>query len=147
MEVTVAMLLSAICAGICYTAYGLINEYYRTFQQKNERVDQVLSLKHVLEADFLKSTYVIRTVDGFELAQDSLSLNYLMKPGLILREVKELHTDTFKIDWQDLKCSYENREVQDADTLDHVEFMIKIRSKPGLPVSVNKIYSAQNLFQ
>ena len=37
MEVTVAMLLSAICIGIAYSAYDIIGNYYRSFQQKNDR--------------------------------------------------------------------------------------------------------------
>lgn len=146
MEVTIAMLLSAICITICYSAYGIVNNYYSTFQKKNELADRVLSLRHALETDFLKGNYILKNEEGFEVALDSATINYCFYPNAILRKVNELHTDTFKVDPKELTGYFEGNLALNTDTIDQIGFKIKLSKGVTVPIQLNKLYSAQNLF-
>jgi hypothetical protein len=147
MEVTIAMLLSAICISICYTAYGIIGNYYAKFQQKNQTANTVLALRQVLARDFLKSKLIIHHEDGLELQQDGLSIYYNFSPETIQRRLNEEHTDTFSLKYHDLRYTFEGREIMVADTIDQLNFKIILDSLTTVPVQFNKKYSAENLFK
>jgi type II secretory pathway component PulJ len=147
MEVTVAMLLSAIVISICYTAYGIIGSYYADFRNKNETADAILGIRHAMEKDFLRSRYILKTADGIAIEQDSLPLIYVFKDSLILRKLAEQHTDTFNLQPKELKFFFEGNEVIDADTIDQVNFDLIISRNQTVPIQLTKFYSAKDLFQ
>lgn len=147
MEVTVAMLLSAICISICYTAYSIIGDYYRLFHQKNETADQVLSLRHVLEKDFLKSSYILKQEDGFELLIDTTKIHYTFDEHAVLRKFGEIHTDTFKVETQNLKTYFDGVELMEIDTIDQIGFTILLAKNTPTTIQLNKLYSAKDLFK
>lgn len=139
------MLLSAICISICYTAYGLIGKYYQEFQLKNERADSILSLKKVLETDFLKSKYVFRHENGLELQQDSLTIHYQFREQDVLRLYADLHTDTFKLATGQTEFSFEQQIVSERDTIDKVKLYVFADQSTAIPLEVYKFYSAADL--
>lgn len=146
MEVTVAMLLSAICITICYTAYSLIGGYYRSFQQQNEQTDTVMMLKQVMENDFLKSNYCLKREDGLVLVKDTGAIYYTFRPDYITRKINELHADTFKLQ-NTLPTSYfESKEKLVNDTIDEVKFEVTLFKKEKISFQLLKNYSAENLF-
>lgn len=147
LEVTVAMLLSAICITICYSAYGIIGKYYASFQQKNQTADVVLSLRHVLERDFLKSKLVLKNDNGIELQQDSSKIYYIFNPDAVLRKLDEIHTDTFKLKSSELNFFFEGQEIIEPDTIDELRFKALLDQRISAPIQVNKFYSAENLFK
>ncbi|MBB2145789.1 hypothetical protein GM921_09845 [Pedobacter sp. LMG 31464] len=145
LEVTVAMLLSAICITICYSAYGIIGKYYTVFQAKNQQATEVLGLKQVLARDFLKSRFVLKSEDGFELIRDSVLIRYSFSAGHVLRQLNTLHTDTFHLEPSELLCFFEGRPVDVPDTVDQVQFKLSLAKGVRIPLQVNKVYSAENL--
>jgi len=147
MEVTVAMLLSAICIGIAYSAYDIIGNYYRTFQQKNEKADALLSIREVLSKDFQKSKLVRSMPDGILLEQDSVNINYVFEADHILRQIPSLRTDTFKVVWKDRYVGFEGNEVLEPDTIDLLKLKVTLDQHSLVPLTFYKHYSAQNLFQ
>ncbi len=147
MEVTVAMLLSAICIAIAYSAFDIIGNYYRTFQQKNEKADALLSIREVLSKDFQKSKLVMNTADGILLEQDSVNINYVFEADRILRQIPSLRTDTFKVVWKDKYVGFEGNEILEPDTIDLLRLKITLDQHSLVPLTFYKHYSAQNLFQ
>jgi Tfp pilus assembly protein PilE len=146
MEVTVAMLLSAICITLCYSAYGIITGYYHEFGKKNETIAAVLSLKQVLERDFLKSKYVLRNENEIILINDSTNIKYLFDSNFVARNFNELHTDTFKLTTTGFAASFEKIEIVNTDTIDHLSFDAILPKHKIVPIQINKIYSSENLF-
>ncbi|MBB6273342.1 Tfp pilus assembly protein PilE [Pedobacter cryoconitis] len=147
MEVTVAMLISGLVITICYTAYGLIQGYYIRFGEKNKTSSLVLDLKHVLERDFFKAAYVIRTDEGMVVQQDSLVVDYTFNDKQILREIKGLHTDTFAIPAQKMAFYFEGHEVKVADTVDQINLELQMNKDTKVPVQINKYYSSADLLK
>ncbi|MBB6502651.1 type II secretion system protein J [Pedobacter cryoconitis] len=147
MEITVAMLISAICITICYSAYGLIQSYYIRFEEKNKTSSLVMDLKHVLERDFLKAIHIIRTENGLEVQQDSLNIDYSFQDKQILRQIKSLHTDTFSMPAQKIDFYFEGREAHVADTVDQLNLILQMNKDVQVPVQINKYYSSADLFK
>lgn len=147
MEVTIALLISAICITICYTAYSLIGDYFKAFSRKNEIADRVISLRHVIQADFLRSNHVIKSEDGFILSQDSIFIHYQFVEKGILRQFGKLHTDTFALKFAMLETYFEQQEAFETDTIDQVKFTVFLDKNMPVSMQFDKYYSAQNLFR
>lgn len=147
LEVTIAMLLSAICIAICYSAYDIVGKYYASFQQKNQTADVVLSLRHVMQRDFLKSNTVLKSEEGVELQlDDSSKIYYIFNSDAILRKMNEAHTDTFKLKSNEVNFFFEGHEVIEPDTIDELRFKMILDQRTAVPIQLNKTYSAANLF-
>lgn len=147
MEVTVAMLLSAICMSICYTAYYIITGYYTSFHQKNKTANEVLVLRHMLEGDFLKSRLVFRTEDSITLQVDTTKIYYVFTKDGILRKFGALPIDTFKLQSADLKTHFEHQEVLDTGIIDRLNFTVLLAGKLAVPIQIHTFYSAKDLFK
>jgi Tfp pilus assembly protein PilE len=119
MEVTIAMLLFAIVVSICYTAYGIVSSYYSTFHQKNKTANDIISLKNVMEHDFLKSNCILKSDDGFDVFVDTTKIKYSFTDQGISRTFSTLHTDSFTV---------------------------VVDKKMTIPMQINKHYSAKDLF-
>lgn len=145
MEVTIAMLVSAICITICYTAYSLMANYYSIYQKKNEQIATVMSLKKVMEKDFFNGKILLKTDSGFVVQRDSLEIMYVFRPNALLRQLPGLHTDTFKMATIGHRLSFENQLVLEPDTIDEVSFDIALDQKLNLPILIHKRYSATDL--
>ncbi|WP_443946642.1 hypothetical protein ACJVDH_05935 [Pedobacter sp. AW1-32] len=147
MEITIAMLLSAICMVICYSAYDLISAYYRNFRDKNEANDAVFGLKHAMIHDLSKGKYLIRTAQGFEVLNKDTTITYQFNEEYILRDLGEQHTDTFFLKTTNLQFHFEQKEVSEMDTVDQVDFSVQLDSNTRVPMRMTKRYSAQDLFR
>jgi type II secretory pathway component PulJ len=147
MEVTVAMLLSALTITICYSAYGIVGNYFKSFQVKNALADEVLSLRHTLDRDMERSDCILKTEEGFEFLQDSSKIIYVFTDKYIIRRLNELHTDTFKLQLKELKSFFETEEVVATDTVDQINFKLNLTKDQPVFIQSNKYYSATTLFK
>ncbi len=146
MEVTVAMLLSAICISICYMAYSLIGDYYRVFHQKNQTAAELLLLKQGLEKDFLRGKVIIKEENGFQVQLDTTKISYSFDGELVLRTYGLMHSDTFKLANKDLIATFEGKALANQDTLDEVSFKLFLDKQTPTIIHLNKHYSAVDLF-
>lgn len=146
MEVTVAMLISAICITICYSAYGIIANYYAVFQEKNERSGVVMTLKHVLEKDFLAGDIILKTDSGLTVKLDSAVVAYTFEENKILRKLHGIHTDTFKVGTAPPSFSFEMKPILEPDTIDQIRFNVRLDKNQTATILIVKLYSAENLF-
>lgn len=147
MEVTVAMLLSAICISICYSAYQIITGYYTSFHQKNKIASEVLFLRHSLEGDFLKSKLVMRNEAGIVLQIDRTKVYYAFNENAIVRKLDTLPADTFELKTGNFKTYFEQQELVEGGRIDQLNFSIFLAEKLAVPIQVNTFYSAQDLFK
>lgn len=147
MEVAVAMLLAAICISICYTAYGLIGDYFNAFEKKNSSEQTALSLRHAMNTDIGKCGYLIRIEDGIEAHQDSLLVRYHFGAAAVSREISGLRTDSFKLVASDIGFGFEGHDALAGDTLDRLSFVLSLEKGVKVPLLFKKAYSAQDLFK
>lgn len=145
MEVAIAMLLAAVCISICYTAYGMIGDYFKVFQKKNAAAEEVLTLRRTMEKDILKAKYLIRTEAGINILSDSLDISYNFADSAILRKVEGLRTDSFHVFPVEKSFLFEGREALEMDTVDHISFMLRTEKQQMIPITLGKFYSAHDL--
>ncbi len=146
MEVAIAMLLAAVCISICYTAYGMIGDYFQVFQKKNAATEEVLTMRRTMEKDISKGQYLIRTADGISILGDSLNITYKFADTAILRKVEDLRTDSFHVSPVETSFLFKGRESLEMDTVDHISFKLKTEKKQMIPITLEKFYSAHDLF-
>lgn len=147
METAVAMLLAGLCISICYTAYGLIGNYFNTFEKKNNSAQLVLGLQRALDRDIDKGRVLLRTADGVEIHRDSSLVRYRFAGGTISREVEGLRTDSFVLAPTEIGFRFEGREAVEGDTVDRVGFVLILEKEVKVPMVFKKFYSAQDLFR
>lgn len=147
MEVTVAMLLAAVCISICYTAYGLIGNYFREFQSRNAVTQDILLLNRALDHDFANARYLVRTDDGIRVESSAQQISYVFSTDAVLRKVVYLRTDSFKFRAVDVSFVFMNREANVMDTVDQVSFSLDLQGSGKIPVTKWKRYSAQDLLR
>jgi hypothetical protein len=147
MEVAVAMLLAAVCISICYTAYGMIGNYFSVFEKKNNVAQQVLALQRTMDNDIQRSRLLLRTADGIMVQQDSLNVRYHFSGAMLSREAEGLRTDSFTLVLSEEDFRFENRVSLEGDTVDRIGFVIALEKGGKVPMLFKKVYSAQDLFR
>ncbi len=147
MEIAVAMLLAGLCISICYTAYGLIGNYFSVFEKKNNSAQLVLGLRRAMGRDIDQGRVLLRTADGLEVHEDSLLVHYRFGSGVISREVEGLRTDSFVLAPTEIGFRFEGREAVEGDTVDRVDFTLMLEKGEKVPMVFKKRYSAQDLFR
>jgi len=147
MEVTIAMLLSAIVLSICFAAFTIIGGYFSSFHKQAESKDFALSLLHGLERDLLKSRIVLKEGDGITMMEDSIQKRYLFKDSSIIRVVENLKADTFYYKIRAVNLLFENTEVVPSDTIDNISFDLFLGKSDIIHYEFTKHYSAFDLYK
>nr|WP_068893380.1 prepilin-type N-terminal cleavage/methylation domain-containing protein [Pedobacter panaciterrae] len=145
MEVTIAMLIAAIAIAITFTAYRIVSGSYFSFNKKQEKVATLTTIDKLLKQDFIKARSIIRTSDGIFLELNGGIVTYSFKDSYILRDQFSLAIDTFKLQVNDLNCSFENDKVEEGKEVDLLSFRTQLDGDI-IPFQYLKIYSAQDLF-
>lgn len=150
MELTVAMLISAIVVGITYSVYLIVIKSYHGFEARNQRVSTLIHFDHVLKRDFDKADIVLKDSAGVAMVKSGTTIKYAFYPEFILRESSK--TDTFKLNTENVTAYFENIPLSElqADTelnrVDKFAFTI-ISAGDSIPCHYLKYYSSKNLIQ
>ena len=150
MELTIAMLLSAIVIGITYTAYTITARSYARFHRRSDTIGNLTRVNELLMKDFSSSDSVFRTDSGIIVNRDSTIIRYEIDSNMVIR--KSFRIDTFKIDIRDIAALFEGQTViftppvQEADRIDELSFTT-IFDKQKIPYHYHKDYSSVNLSQ
>ena len=150
MELTVAMLISALVIGITYTSYGIIVKYYSSFDNKDKEMAVLASLDHVLKRDFERAETVLKDTSGIVIKVDSDVVKYEFAPDFIIR--RTTRADTFKVTVQNLDMTFEQNPVNELQTeaeqnrVDELTFSLRYQNET-IPYHYHKLYSSENLIQ
>jgi hypothetical protein len=150
MEVTIAMLVSAILIGITYTAYSIINKSYISFSRKNEDMAVVVRLDELLKKDFARAEIILKDNDGISLNSAGHIVKYQFDPDFTIRT--DIRTDTFKVKTTAINTSFENSAVTEQATseeqnrLDDLQLILLFQDEK-IPYHYHKEYSSLNLIQ
>jgi prepilin-type N-terminal cleavage/methylation domain-containing protein len=148
MEMTIAMLISAIVIGITYSAFSIISRSYAIYQTKNEGLAVLSRVDHLLAKDFAHAEMVSKTSDGVAFTSRSDSVSYMFGPDFIVR--KNTITDTFKVQTTGLGTLFESQPLNEVKTdgeqnrIDELVFFIVLKDG-NIPYHYQKRYSSENL--
>ena len=148
MEVTIAMLLSAIVIGLTYTVFSLVTRSYQSYQTKHRQMATLLSLDGLLRRDFDRVELILKDTDGIVLANKNNLIKYRFYPDYVLR--KGIATDTFRLKTDSIAMSFEGKTIDSSGTgeedsrLDELDMQVTLQ-KENIPYYYHKIYSSANL--
>jgi prepilin-type N-terminal cleavage/methylation domain-containing protein len=147
MEVTVAMLISAVVIGITYTSYSIIVKYYASYNKKNTAVGELATVDHLLRRDFDKADSIQTDTAGVVFYENEQKVKYEFNPNFIVRKAAGI--DTFKVDTKTLSLLFEGVPVNDElstgrKTIDELSFTL-LYEKAEIPYHYHKLYSSENL--
>jgi hypothetical protein len=151
MELTVAMLISAIVIAITYTAYQLISNYYNDYHKKQEEIAVLIRLDELLRRDFEKAQNIELTPEGYQFTLQPQPVTYHFTPEGALRI--STVTDTFKVTLNQVQAGFEGQPISadnlnnndpEAGRIDALAFRVLYRTET-FPYHYHKTYSSENL--
>ena len=150
IEVTIAMLLSAIVIGLTYTVFSMVTRSYQSYQTRHRDMAIVLSLDGVLRRDFDRAEVILKDTDGIVLTNKNNLIKYRFYPDYVLR--KGIAIDTFRLKTDSIAMSFEGKTIEDSgtgaedDQLDELDLQVTLQ-KEKIPYYYHKIYSSVNLIR
>lgn len=148
MEVTIAMLLSAIVIGLTYTVFSLVTLSYQSYQVRHREMALVLSLDGLLQRDFNRAVVILKDTDGIALKDGNRIVKYRFYPDYVLRT--GIAIDTFRVKTDSVAMSFEGKTLdssgagEENNRLDELDMQVTLQ-KEKIPYYYHKIYSSANL--
>jgi len=147
MEITIAMLVTALVIGITYTVYTIVIRSYQAYNTRHENLAVLLQLDKTLKNDFLQATGIYSDATGFKLVKKDGTIFYEIKPGYIVRN--SVKSDTFKVKVPGAETRFEGNSLPQAATAaptlaDELELDI-VLDKDTLNYTFHKSYSSADL--
>lgn len=149
MELTVAMLISAIVIAITYTAYSMVSSSYITYTKKRNEMAVLIRLDELLMKDFLKSDHIFVERNTVRFNKNQLVITYKFEADKVIRT--SMITDTFKVVTSNLASSFENMAMpeepstnEEENRIDELAFNV-FYNQQSFPYHYYKQYSSANL--
>lgn len=148
MEVTIAMLISAVVIGITYTSYSIIVKYYGTYHKKNAELAELTTIDHLLRRDFDRADSIRCDTGGLAFSFNGQLIKYEFDTNFIIRKAARI--DTFKLETKVTDLFFEGipiiegRVIADKKPVDELSFTL-IYEKAEIPYHYHKLNSSENL--
>ena len=148
IEVTIAMLISAIVIGITYAVFSIINQSYNSFNKKNEHMAVVLQLDKLLRRDFEHAELIIKDTSGIVFHGSDKTVRYKFDTAYVVRI--GLITDTFKVKTDTVNTLFESKTInetgasEEQNRLDQLDLFLVLQNEK-ITYHYHKIYSSANL--
>jgi len=150
MELTIAMLISAIVIGLMYLAYAIISHSYLSFVDRNNNTSTITSLDRRLNRDIDKAEMIYRDSNTVTMRSNIDTVIYRFRADRVIRQ--KLIVDTFKVNTEGFVTSFESVPV-DGNTpgdeekkIDDLQIVLLAEGQK-IPYHYHKSYSSVNLFQ
>ena len=150
LEVTIAMLLTGLAAGITYTVFSIVLKSYHNYGARNDRISAIITLDHVIKRDFELADTILNYDGGVLMRSGQKNVKYVFSPDYILRETGRI--DTFRVRSEDLVVSFDRMPLSRLQTdtemnrLDELRFVVLFEGDT-IPCHYLKQYSSTNLIQ
>ncbi|MCW8311106.1 type II secretion system GspH family protein [Sphingobacterium sp. InxBP1] len=146
LELTIAMLISAISIGMAFYMFQYFQQLFLAQQkQRQERFSYSL-LKHLLQQDIDRAVWLKSDVNGLICVSGKGRISYEFDAQYIVRHQYDSHQDTFQIATIDFDTTARLENLPMDDLTDHLSLRIKFEDNEHR-FEYNKTYSAQQLIQ
>ena len=148
MELTIAMLISAIAIGITYSIFLIVSHSYQSYLTKTAQVATAQRLDAVLQRDFDRGALILKDTSGVRIQLPSGQVKYQFDTAFVIR--KTATNDTFKVKTDSVTFSFEGKELTAngeagaQNPLDEL-YLSVILEKQKITYHYHKVYSSANL--
>jgi len=144
LEMTIAMLLSALLIALTYASYTIILRSHHDFTAKNDELTEIVTLDHLLKRDFEQAGSIVKDQDSLVFTKPLQVVSYQFTPFCVVR--RSARTDTFKVATLGVRMLFESQPVNEAGKTDELRFILLYRQQE-IPYHYHKVYSSENLIQ
>ncbi|MFD0766148.1 type II secretion system protein J [Mucilaginibacter lutimaris] len=145
VEMIVVMLLTAIVIGMAYEVFRIVSESYRSFAEKNEKVNDVERLEHWLGRDFLRSEAITAGAGELRMAISGDTVIYRFSDSAVVRQ--GLKIDSIPVQTSGMQTAFRGIPSPAGAQwvpADELNFTI-VLEKQQIPEYFYKLYSAEQL--
>jgi len=149
LEITIAMIVSAIVISITYTVFGIVSNAYNQYRQDQQGVLELTQLDGLLMKDFAMAQHIVKEPDSLVFAGQDRRAVYAFSPTFIIRTSGI--TDTFKVSTQNIHFSFRGSPIGKADEpqsgnalIDGLSFDLVYKNRT-IPYIYHKQYSSEDL--
>lgn len=146
MELTIAMLISAISIGMAFYMFQYFQHLFLQQQKQRQERFSCSLFKHLLTQDIDKSVWLKTSENGLICESEQGNISYEFTPKFIVRDQFGLQKDTFLIQTINLDMTPRIQGLPSEELTDHVNLNIRFENKEH-QFDYLKIYSAQQLVQ
>jgi prepilin-type N-terminal cleavage/methylation domain-containing protein len=156
IELTIALVLSAIIVSFALLIFRQVNQSYDIFKSTTEAQMQLIQFKEMLTHDIEQSNAIIKNEDNdFKLKIENLAfdtigsintIEYSWTKNVIKRKVENLAIDSFRFDFIELKFSLFGNPVTTQDGLIDGIY-IRLNSNNQINLTFTKQYGAIDLIE
>jgi len=146
MELTIAMLISAISIGMAFYMLQYFQKLFISQQRKRQERFSYALFRHLIQQDLSAATWLKATENGFICTDDNGDINYYLDPKFIVRNQYNIHKDTFLIKTVSFDTAPKLQNLHSQDITDHVNLRTEFEHTEH-PFEYIKIYSAQQLLE
>jgi competence protein ComGF len=97
LEITVSMIVAAICFGIAFTAYKIISKSYENFDQRNQEIALFIKIDEWLKRDFTEAQRIYLEDESIKLEKGNQVVSYFIQEDMMVRNQGDVRADTFRI--------------------------------------------------
>jgi len=150
MELTIAMLISALVIGMMYSAFIIVGHSYQAFVDRNGSTATLSLLDQRLNRDISKAETMTRDSNTITLQSPHDTVSYRFLGDRIIRQ--KILADTFKVNTESFRTSFESVPVESSPLqgqgkrIDDLQLVLVLDSLQ-IPYHYHKFYSSVNLFQ
>ncbi|WP_158829371.1 PulJ/GspJ family protein [Mucilaginibacter lacusdianchii] len=151
LELTIAMLISAVVVAITYTAYNMISGAYQGFTKKHNEMAVMIRLDELLRKDFFKAAHIAYRQDSLVLELSAQTVRYHFEPERVIRTSGI--QDTFRVQIEKPKLFFEHGAVMsdgidesNGNPVDELSLTVLYQTEK-FPYHYLKLYSSENLFK
>lgn len=146
MEMTIAMLISAISIGMAFYMFQYFQQLFLQQQkQRQERFSYSL-FKHLMQQDIDRAVWLRMTTNGLVCVGENGDISYQFDPAYIVRNQDEAHRDTFLIRTVSYDTTPRLNNLPSPELTDHLSLSVRFENKEHR-FDYHKTYAAQQLMQ
>jgi len=148
MELTIAMLISAIAIGISYAIFLIVSHSYQSYVTKNMRVSEAQRLDATMRMDFDRGLLVSKDTSGIKIQFPSGQVIYKFDTASVVRITAT--SDTFKVKTDSIGFSFEGKAFSEYQTpgpqnrIDQLDVTTLLENQK-ITYHYHKIYSSADL--
>lgn len=124
MELSIAMLIAAICIGMAFYMFQFFQKLYLDQQHEKQEQFSFALFQHLLKRDMQQATAIFYEESELVLQDTTGTIRYQFDPKYIIRDHYQQHTDTFNLKMIAVDGFYRQMARPSPSCIDELHFTI-----------------------
>ncbi|UIR54618.1 prepilin-type N-terminal cleavage/methylation domain-containing protein [Sphingobacterium sp. SRCM116780] len=146
MEISIALLISAICIGMAFYMFQFFQQLYLKQQQDKQARFAFSLLQHLIKKDLAQANAAYYAENQLQLVDSLGSIRYTFDQQHILRDHYQQHTDTFNLHLIAVEGKYIEPTPPSSTCIDQLQLRVDFEKSTHTFIFEKK-YAATQLMQ